>query len=74
MAQTADESATWFKDWYNSKGKLYLNINTCTKEDRQAVVKFNKFESEWDSLGADDLKPNEQYFCIMKLSIQKNEG
>lgn len=71
LAQTEGDSDTWFEDWYNSGGRTYLKINARTEEGRQAVVKFNNFESEWAELGGDDMTPSEQYHCIMKLLSQK---
>ena len=71
LAQTEGDSDTWFEDWNNSGGRTYLKINARTEEGRQAVVKFNNFESEWAELGGDDMTPSEQYHCIMKLLSQK---
>ena len=71
MASTQDHSATWFEDWYKGQGKYYLNNNARTKKGRDAVVKFNKFETEWEAVSANDMEPHAQYHCLMKLLSQK---
>ena len=71
LASTQDHSATLFEDWYNGQGEAYLKNNTCIKEGRDSIVKFNKFETEWETVSANDMEPREQYHCLIKLLSQK---
>ena len=34
-------------------------------------MKFNTFETEWESVSTDDMEPREQYHCLMRLLSQK---